>query len=783
MIKKWTKGAGEFINRMMHGSDGGGGSGGGNIGMSGGDDSYNRIRLELEIEENVVGPHSTAVFDSDTERTPVLVLVYLYFIVVASVLGTGILAIPVKLAESGFDPFLASYTLCYVMQVLSTFFLIEILQRVYSIIRINSNQEIKSKFEQCVTDNNNHNRIFKNGGGSSIGIVIGDDENDELELQDMSKESSTVIGHHHHHSLSSPHGDGSTSPPSAAAGTTSNATTPITRKRTSTPPLGGGGEEEGEGMEEEEVVPLNQWTIPASGTVPSSPIQTSSSAASLETEATPNLHYLGSKFLGKYSHTVFIFSVILHFTSVLISYGLAGSEAYGQLFKVDHSYLIVPVIIIFTCIIIFGSEALQHIITLFTFGKGTLLVVIVFITGIISNSVEHEISNNWFDIGKSFLISTVALGGSVSVLPIVFPKLVFSKKEMKKCYLTVFSSLTTVYILNIIWCWFLLRIIPQLPDPNNPSYPSLLEAEKKGQIATIPLMGVVEQFYPEFLWIARITDIFIVISISISFITVGTGFKHTLDGFSHSWRKSSLQKSSTNKKHQHQQKQSLLSMSSSVEHSSVSDNMSDNNNNIILGHSQTQEMEDIDLGSSQQQQMVDHPKLLGLVYKTKSKLSDLFNTLNQKIDSRENRNNQQHPNLHNSSGSGHSPIDQLDESETSGEIRMKEETTTMATTTKQHINIREYTLYIVGFGFILLVAILNPRGFLMVMENGTSLGLNLQAGLFVVMMLNFSRSHYHHYPIPLPIPQRVYQARYIVFVYFTFAVFYDFYLILKHLIA
>ena len=48
---------------------------------------------------------------------------------IASVLGTGILALPVRLAPSGFTPFVASYTLGLVMQLLVLVYMCELLQR------------------------------------------------------------------------------------------------------------------------------------------------------------------------------------------------------------------------------------------------------------------------------------------------------------------------------------------------------------------------------------------------------------------------------------------------------------------------------------------------------------------------------------------------------------------------------------------------------------------------------------------------------------------------------
>lgn len=39
------------------------------------------------------------------------------FVSIASILGTGILGLPVTLSESGFQPFVISFLICYVIQV------------------------------------------------------------------------------------------------------------------------------------------------------------------------------------------------------------------------------------------------------------------------------------------------------------------------------------------------------------------------------------------------------------------------------------------------------------------------------------------------------------------------------------------------------------------------------------------------------------------------------------------------------------------------------------------
>jgi hypothetical protein len=55
---------------------------------------------------------------SSEEGTALMTYAVAFFLVIASVLGSGILGLPVKLAESGFAPFLLTYSIGFVMQVL-----------------------------------------------------------------------------------------------------------------------------------------------------------------------------------------------------------------------------------------------------------------------------------------------------------------------------------------------------------------------------------------------------------------------------------------------------------------------------------------------------------------------------------------------------------------------------------------------------------------------------------------------------------------------------------------
>ncbi|EGC30319.1 hypothetical protein DICPUDRAFT_6061, partial [Dictyostelium purpureum] len=675
------------------------------------------------------------------KRTPFLVLAYLYFIVIASVLGTGILGLPVKLSHSGFKPFVASYTLCFFMQLLSIFFLIEVLQRIYSIIKANSILSTNS-FSSSPIDDRSRNEIDVDNTGipkNNIQLDILNHNSGTAGRRIINSSSGVSPDLNNENNNDTSELSESTDIKASSNGGSSIKSSPTLNDRSE-------GDNDEETMMNEKLEKENREDNENLIQKEEQEEETKQAHSSTEKETeTPNLHIIGLKFLGPISYAFFIFSVLLHFCSVLIGYGLAGSEAYAQLFSIDHSFLIFPVILLFTIIVIFGSKSLGRIITLFTFAKGTLLMIIVFITGIISNHVQNNISNDWSYIGKSFLISTVALGGASSVLPVVFPKIVFTKREIKKCYTVAGSALFTVYILNIIWCWFLLQIIPQVPNPNNPGFPSLEEAAIHGEIATIPLMKVVSESFPQFLWIAYLVNIFIVISITISFITVGTGFKHTLDGFSITWRKKSLSNSYHEEEDGDEFYNNTNSGSGLGNANPITQSHDEDDNDLLVLPASVQDSIN---GSNNKLStkfkiMVERIKykIIHQTRKAKLWIYSKINLVNSKIDDKEGQ-------------------------------------STMEQNFSVRFPIREFIFYIGFFGFILLVALMNPKGFLQVMESGTSLGLNLQSGTFMVMMLQFARSHYGQYSIPLPVHNYIYNLRYFVFAYFTFAVLYDFYVIL-----
>jgi len=260
-----------------------------------------------------------------------------------------------------------------------------------------------------------------------------------------------------------------------------------------------------------------------------------------------DLHSLGLMYLRKYEQIPFDVAVMLHFLSILISYALAGSQAYSQVVElvtgveVPETVLVLPFVIGLTLLVVIGRIFLEYVITVFTMIKGVLLALIVLATSYIGYQARHSVVNNWWFVNDPFLVSTVALGGAVNIVPVVFGDVYFARRDLRLFCIAISTGLFLTYLLNVVWCYAILNIVPQqregfdIESVGDVVY-TLYDAQKQGKIAITPLINVIHRDYPQFNWIANLVDVFIVFSITVSFVTMSLATKHVLDGFARSWR-------------------------------------------------------------------------------------------------------------------------------------------------------------------------------------------------------------------------------------------------------
>mmetsp|Transcript_29296 Transcript_29296/g.41246 ORF Transcript_29296/g.41246 Transcript_29296/m.41246 type:complete len:528 (-) Transcript_29296:60-1643(-) len=258
-----------------------------------------------------------------------------------------------------------------------------------------------------------------------------------------------------------------------------------------------------------------------------------------------NLHVMGRIFLSPKMRHIFDVCVLLHFLSILISYVLAASEAWGELFGIhvncqsepsEHEQNNLRIVIICfgaaaTGCVVFGQKLFTTFVSFFTAAKGGLLVILVGIVAYAAIDINEHISSDWKYFMDSFLMSTVALGGAVNLMPLIFNKVPQTPQDVKKYRAAVMSGLFVCGVLIVLWTFFIMKAVPQTSEDDDS--PSLSSANENGCISTIPLVEILqddEDGNSSFGWIATIVQVFIMISVTVSFIAVGSGLKNFLDG-------------------------------------------------------------------------------------------------------------------------------------------------------------------------------------------------------------------------------------------------------------
>jgi hypothetical protein len=65
----------------------------------------------------------------------------------------------------------------------------------------------------------------------------------------------------------------------------------------------------------------------------------------------------------------------------------------------------------------------------------------VVVTALVGYEVNLSISTDWRYVGKPFLIGTVALGGAINILPVVFAKIALKRRDIILFIVAAISTL------------------------------------------------------------------------------------------------------------------------------------------------------------------------------------------------------------------------------------------------------------------------------------------------------------------------------------------------------
>jgi hypothetical protein len=95
-----------------------------------------------------------------------------------------------------------------------------------------------------------------------------------------------------------------------------------------------------------------------------------------------------------------------------------------------------------------------------------------------------------------------------------------TKRNISLFRISSILGLTFCFILNILMCFFILKIIPQKINPIDRFIPSLELAELRGQSANIAVVEYILLVSNKNIWLAYLLNIFGVTSVSVSFIVI-----------------------------------------------------------------------------------------------------------------------------------------------------------------------------------------------------------------------------------------------------------------------
>eukprot|EP01147_Barroeca_monosierra_P008594 gene8594-7772_t len=235
----------------------------------------------------------------------------------------------------------------------------------------------------------------------------------------------------------------------------------------------------------------------------------------------PSLHSLASLYLTGALRHIFNVSAMVHFVSLLIGYVLAWSKAFCQvcfaynfqthiaLFQSSateiqivgctDSVVITPFVIVFSTALVLLNRQLQPLVTTLTFIKCVMLIVMVVVVGYIGSEAAITPSSSWAYMGSPFLIGTIALGGVVNVMPVLYEQIPKTKTAILHFRTSVTAGVVVCWTLNVLWlAW---KTVPMSSD--EPCH----QISSNGT-ATLECAH------------------------NVSYLTIGNAMKHMIDGYS-----------------------------------------------------------------------------------------------------------------------------------------------------------------------------------------------------------------------------------------------------------
>ncbi|RDD46478.1 hypothetical protein TrispH2_002083 [Trichoplax sp. H2] len=411
-----------------------------------------------------------------------------YFIVIAAIMGVGVLGLPVTLSHSGLGPLIFDVSLSCISQIIAMHAFLNLLQKAQVICKRKDWHQLLKPLQEIASDTDEEKTTaFDEKEGT---------QGDENEKKEKLINSGRKFSHD------------------------SDPSQPVNMEEIDLEqPLTDDGKnlEENEDSSDEEV----------------------------------NLYMISKLFLLPGVREIFDLTTIAVLTSLLISYVLAGSQAYGQLIQANYVNIIPFFTWFWAAFVLFLWFMVQPFVTVLTFVKCIMLLVTVFVTLVVGSKLHIVANTNWDYVGSPLLVSTVAFGGVINVMPMMYNRIQAKPVQIQRFILAIDAALITVAIVDILWSDAVLGVVPQTchPSPEQVSATvspfatidgvqhfcnvSLARARRHGIISTVVLTKTLRQHYPQYDWLAWLTESFISISITVSYLTMGSALIHLVNGLFH----------------------------------------------------------------------------------------------------------------------------------------------------------------------------------------------------------------------------------------------------------
>lgn len=249
-----------------------------------------------------------------------------------------------------------------------------------------------------------------------------------------------------------------------------------------------------------------------------------------------SLHDLAKKYIPALPPRIlFESAVLIHFVAILTSYGLAGPQALKPLLPLTISprFLIAAFILTCTTIIIFILHRVKSLITIATAFKGLLLVGLIGLCLALRVDSVPVSSSRWKQLMEPYLMGSVALGGVANVMPLTWGWCSEGKDiaEIDSSFVqsyraVVGAAIIACYLCNVTWAYAVMKLVPQ---------EMLKTADELGEIATVPLLAVLGKSGTiHSAVIMKLVDLFIAVSVTVSFLVIGAGLRHMVGGMAES---------------------------------------------------------------------------------------------------------------------------------------------------------------------------------------------------------------------------------------------------------